>query len=258
MARFQTYPFHLLFLLVLASTVQLNAQQDTTAIGKVLYFQTTSAGGDAHKNGVTALYFNAGRSLYVHLGAPKSDTSFSTPEFISATVHGDVEGFPILKLHAAQKMYCKGWCPPPSKELCVVTDTMDPIDWLIVPNEHKRFGQYNCRRATGRYRGRTYDVWYAEDLPIPTGPFKLGGLPGLILEAQSTDGVVKFEFMELTLSPSIAQAINIRSGVSPDLSLQDVNQTRQAFLKRQIEFAKSKGVEMTLTIQETIEVFSEN
>jgi len=46
---------------------------------------------------------------------------------------------------------------------------------------HKRFGQYDCRRAIGKFRGREYEVWYTTDIPIPGGPFKLGGLPGLIL-----------------------------------------------------------------------------
>lgn len=49
-----------------------------------------------------------------------------------------------------------------------------------------------CRKATTSFRGRDWVVWYAEDIPVSEGPWKFGGLPGLILKAQSTDREHKF------------------------------------------------------------------
>ena len=39
---------------------------------------------------------------------------------------------------------------------------------------------YPCHKATTRFRGRDYVAWYTEEIPFPYGPFKFGGLPGLI------------------------------------------------------------------------------
>ena len=43
-----------------------------------------------------------------------------------------------------------------------------------------------CHLATCEFRGRKWQAWYS-DIPYSLGPWKLNGLPGLILEARSLD-----------------------------------------------------------------------
>lgn len=49
-----------------------------------------------------------------------------------------------------------------------------------------------CRLAIGEFRGQKYKAWFAEDIPISAGPWKLGGLPGIILKAEDDIGIVRF------------------------------------------------------------------
>lgn len=59
------------------------------------------------------------------------------------------------------------------------------IDWEIL-NEYKTIVNYNCRKATAFWKGRKWEVWYTEDIPIQDGPYKFKGLPGLILEVMDS------------------------------------------------------------------------
>ena len=237
--------------------LSLLAQNDSIPIGRVVYIQEANTGGDASKNGYATLLFNNNQSLYIQNSAPKQDSSFNSGEYVYSTMFGDNEGFPILKIHSARKLYCKITCPRFSKNHCIVTDTFGTIAWTLHP-EHKRFGQYDCRRATGKYRGRDYEAWYTLDIPIPSGPFKLGGLPGLILEARTLDGIVKFQFSSLEISSNIPDIIKMPLGKDMHMSLAAFNAEFEAFNNAFLEYAKSKGVEMTSTPIETIELNTEN
>ena len=43
---------------------------------------------------------------------------------------------------------------------------------------------YLCHVAKCFWRGRYYQAWYAEDIPISDGPYKFHGLPGLIMRIE--------------------------------------------------------------------------
>ena len=55
--------------------------------------------------------------------------------------------------------------------------------WQPVADSSAVILGYRCSLATATYKGRTWYAWYAEDIPFDAGPWKLGGLPGLILRA---------------------------------------------------------------------------
>ena len=78
-----------------------------------------------------------------------------------------------------------------------VEDNWIKIQWEI-KNETRQIGRFICKKATGGFRGRTYIAWFTKDIPLPYGPFKLHGLPGIILEAEDTEKMfsVKMKHIE--------------------------------------------------------------
>ena len=54
-----------------------------------------------------------------------------------------------------------------------------------------------CQKATCRFRGRNFVAWFAPDIPIPNGPWKFGGLPGLILKVYDNDMYYVFECIKI-------------------------------------------------------------
>ena len=57
-----------------------------------------------------------------------------------------------------------------------------PQEWIIGDSTKQILG-YTCKKAVCDFRGRHWIAWFAEDILIKEGPWKLNGLPGLILEA---------------------------------------------------------------------------
>lgn len=70
------------------------------------------------------------------------------------------------------------------------------IEWKI-SDDTTRINDILCQKATAFVKGRKYDVWFAPSLPFSTGPWKLHGLPGLILEATDEKKEVQFKFMSI-------------------------------------------------------------
>lgn len=70
------------------------------------------------------------------------------------------------------------------------------INWKF-EKETKKIGKYTCHKATATFRGRDYTVWYTKEIPIPYGPWKLNGLPGLVLEAYDSEYKIYFYFKNI-------------------------------------------------------------
>ena len=75
------------------------------------------------------------------------------------------------------------------------------IKWRLVPGQETILG-YKCLKATCTFRGRNWTVFYAPDIRVSYGPWKLHGLPGLILYAEESTGQHFFEAVGIRKKPS--------------------------------------------------------
>ncbi len=60
-------------------------------------------------------------------------------------------------------------------------DELHAQEWQMTDST-KTILDYTCQQAVCDFRGRYWTAWFAPDIPVNDGPWKFGGLPGLIME----------------------------------------------------------------------------
>jgi hypothetical protein len=64
-----------------------------------------------------------------------------------------------------------------------ITEPLEQPQWDIIADSTKQILNYDCQMARCTFKGRTWTAWFTADIPLDNGPWKLCGLPGLILRA---------------------------------------------------------------------------
>jgi GLPGLI family protein len=75
----------------------------------------------------------------------------------------------------------------------MIPESMSAINWKISADT-ATIGGLPCQKATTHFKGRDYTAWFCDELPYRAGPWKLSGLPGLIVEAFDNKKEVIFKF----------------------------------------------------------------
>ena len=76
----------------------------------------------------------------------------------------------------------------------LITEDVVIPEWTMYEDSTITVLGMECKKATTNFRGRYWEVWYTEEIPISQGPWKLCGLPGMILKANCP----KFMLIEAT------------------------------------------------------------
>jgi len=83
-----------------------------------------------------------------------------------------------------------------NKSRFLVSDSLHAMRWKL-SDENKEILGFKCKSAKTSFRGRNYIAFYSYEIPIPEGPWKFGGLPGVILEIYSLDKEYKYSAIEI-------------------------------------------------------------
>lgn len=86
------------------------------------------------------------------------------------------------------------------------TEDWEKPEWEI-SDESKEIIGYQCFKAISDYRGRKWTAWFAPEIPVQDGPWKLCGLPGLILEAYDSNEEYHFVADGLTQNPNLVVGV---------------------------------------------------
>lgn len=78
----------------------------------------------------------------------------------------------------------------------IYQENIPKILWTLTDST-KRIGRFSCQKALTTFRGRNYQAWFTTEIPVKSGPWKLHGLPGLILEVIDNKSEVKFIFLDI-------------------------------------------------------------
>ncbi len=149
----------------------------------------------------------------MRLDIGKSVTRFYNLSYLQWTeqVKQMILGGGAIDLGKAQPIRCMLWefyknYPEQGKTLFLETvggvhyqsiEDAETPSWQIMSDSVATIIGYNCQLAQAHFKGRVWYAWYAEDIPVPEGPWKLHGLPGLVLRAYDAQRQFCFEAVGL-------------------------------------------------------------
>ena len=129
----------------------------------------------------------------------------------------------------------------PKDSIVYVEEKTYNFDWKIL-NRFKKIKGYDCQLAKGEFRGRNWEVWFANTLSLPIGPWKLRDLPGIILEVKDEDKKFTFIASEINLNPVVISPPNFKNEFK-EISLKDKTMLLCVYEKKYEEVIEKKILE---------------
>ena len=168
------------------------------------------------------LLFNAKTSRYFikeyNASVWRIDTTFydldGTYVTASQKIYTDAIGHVVSNSQGDGHLIIRDFCK--ENEPVLYKDSVE-ISWKIMKAE-KKIGLFKCNKATTKFRGRKYEVWFTREVPVPYGPWKFHGLPGLIVEVRDSKNDVQIELTSFSLSDEIEGRLNWLNGAEVELS----------------------------------------
>ncbi|WP_421943442.1 GLPGLI family protein [Pedobacter sp.] len=98
----------------------------------------------------------------------------------------------------------------------LVEEPTPKLNWKISKDTLSISG-IHCQKATAYFKGRNWIAWFATELPFQSGPWKLNGLPGLIVEAYDDKKEVQFLFAGMEKIEPIIEVVKTNEDKEPKI-----------------------------------------
>ena len=119
-------------------------------------------------------------------------------------------------------------------------EPLRPFTWVLTEDQ-KDFSGYRLQKATTRYGGRSWVAWFAPEVPVSDGPYKFGGLPGLIMYMYDTRRHFVFEMK--SISPKTNRKIEFPERRYIITNRRDFLRAEEAFRRDIITKAAAAGLD---------------
>lgn len=118
--------------------------------------------------------------------------------------------------------------------------------WTLLPDTATVL-TYHCRKATCHFRGRSYTAWFTMEIPVSEGPWKLCGLPGLIIKAEDSRGHYVFECTGIEQCRE-SQMILFNGKGFESVSRKDLNKVYERYAKDPLGFIASTAPNVKVAV----------
>lgn len=230
------------------------AQQTDTTIGKVYYtfrHMTDSTVPSVFHTENMVLLLGKELNAYISLDKLVQDS------LVQKQLEDGISGFSV-RMSGKKVIRTRIFTDKTSQKLVLVEtilreylydENFPDFKWQIT-GEVKEIGKFKCTRATGSFRGRTYHAWFTTETPFTGAPWKLHGLPGLVLEAQDTRGHVFFQFNGIEQVQG-GNLLDIPSGQAVKVTRKEFLQIKEASQNDPAGFINASAGEMGSNVKVT-------
>jgi GLPGLI family protein len=187
--------------------------------------------------------FSSYRTIQIDslIAASTADQILANPgRYVGGTTFSVFKNYPTGKFTTVDKV--------PTDWFLYEEDT--PVqEWTLKDDSTKEILGYKCQRAECDFRGRKYTAWYSDEIPVADGPWKLGGLPGLIMQAGDSQG--HYTFTLVGIHSGATRAVTI-----PDVQFNKTTRSKFYSTKRKFDtdpigyLSAVSGVNLTITTPE--------
>jgi len=99
-------------------------------------------------------------------------------------------------------------------EYAIIEELKKP-EWEIISDSIKTIVNYQCVMAKTDLCGHKTIVWFTPDIPMSCGPWRLWGLPGLVVNAKSDDGKIYYQLTSMKPTKESPQKPNVNKIHTP-------------------------------------------
>ncbi len=152
-------------------------------------------------------------------------------------------GFEIFKNYPFNKMTVTDQAGPYSLGGNYKYEENVPIIHWEIESDTTTILTYSCQKATTTFRGRNYTAWFAPEIPSNNGPWKFGGLPGLILKIYDENHSYTFECIGIKQLEK-PEPIKFYNLLYTTLKRKEMDKIYRRFFKDPIQFWKDVRSEL--------------